>query len=81
MKEKIYIKELANLVSRSTNTIRQWERDKILPYSLMSYRDDNNYRYWTSQQAEGIKDWLKTSGRQPGHGLIKFRKNKHDKTK
>lgn len=69
MGEKIYISDLAKLIGRKPHTIRQWERQKILPYALMSFRGSNGYRYWNLDQVEGIQNWLKKTDRRAGKGL------------
>ncbi len=76
--EKIYISELAKLVGRSAHTVRQWERDKVLPYALMSFRADNGYRFWKPDQVEGIRNWLVKTDRKAGKGLKFYQQEKEN---
>lgn len=75
--EKILIAEVARLVGRKPHTVRQWERQKVLPYTLMPFRDTNGYRFWNMKQVEGIITWLGRTDRRPGKGL-KFYKDQEE---
>ena len=57
--ERIYLKDLAEIVDRSMHTIRQWE----LPQDLEPLRDGRDWRYWTPEQVRGIKRWMRLEKR------------------
>ena len=44
-------KEVAVLVGKDTQTIRNWEDAKVIPASI---RDENDYRYWLEDDIEAI---------------------------
>lgn len=61
--DRVYIGELAEILERKPDTIRGWERTGRLPTDLCSQRGQDvdgylGWRYWTSDQVEGIKQWL-----------------------
>lgn len=45
-------KEVATICGVSTQIIRIWEDNGIIPKSV---RDENDYRYWTEDDIEAIK--------------------------
>lgn len=69
---RVYMRELARLLDRSSHTIRGWERDGLLPRGLRPHRDEKDWRYWTPQQAERLQSWLTGNGMAPGKGLRGF---------
>lgn len=75
--DKIYIGELAKIIHRRPNTIRQWEREKRLPEHLQSHRPSDEegllgWRYWTQGQVEQIKQWMIDEKLYPGSGLVNY---------
>jgi hypothetical protein len=67
--ERVYIREAADKLNRRMATLRKWEAAKDLPPHLMPHRGDRGWRYWTPEQIELIKDWLRDTDRRPGKGL------------
>ena len=47
-------KEVATLCGVSTQTIRIWEDQKVIPNSI---RDENDYRYWDEEALIKIKEY------------------------
>src|SRR5690606_20380970 len=41
----------------------------VLPQHLWPHRGYRGWRYWTPEQIEELKDWLKRTNRVPGKGL------------
>jgi hypothetical protein len=66
---RIYIREAAEMLNRRMTTLRKWEQLGILPDHLIPQRGDRGWRYWTEEQIEGIKKWIKETDRRPGKGL------------
>ena len=71
--DPIYITEVAELINRRPHTIRDWERKGVLPDSLKSNRSSRGWRYWTNQQIQGIKEWMKEEDMRPGKGLPHYK--------
>ena len=70
--ERIYMTELARIIHRKPNTIRKWERLKVLPERLHPKRGFRNRRYWTHAQVHGksgIKAWMRKNDMRPGNTL------------
>jgi hypothetical protein len=70
--DRIYIREAAELLNRRMATLRKWEQVGDLPEHLRPHRGERGWRYWTPDQIEGIKQWMKTTDRRPGKGLPHF---------
>lgn len=47
-------KEVATICGVSTQTIRIWEDQKVIPNSM---RDENDYRYWYEEALTKIKEY------------------------
>ena len=71
-KDHIYIREAAQLLNRRMGTLRKWENDGVLPAQLLPQRGDRGWRYWTPQQIEQIKDWLRDTQRYTGTALENY---------
>lgn len=71
VEERVYIKKAAELLNRRMDTLRRWELRDELPEHLRPYREPTGrrWRYWTLEQIEGIKNWMKETDRRPGKGL------------
>ena len=67
--ERIYIREAAELLHRRMATLRKWEQLGILPTHLLPHRGHRGWRYWTPEQIEGIRQWLRDTDRSAGKGL------------
>lgn len=67
--ERVYIREAADLLNRRMATMRKWEQLGILPKHLLPHRGQRGWRYWTPDQIEGIREWLRETDRRPGKGL------------
>lgn len=63
------ISEVAQRLGRVPHTVRVWEYDKRLPEHLLPQRDERGWRWWTEEQVEGIKQWIKDEDIRPGKGL------------
>lgn len=67
--ERIYIREAAQLLNRRMATLRKWEQLSVLPDHLIPHRGSRGWRYWTPDQVEGIRKWIRETDRRPGKGL------------
>lgn len=47
-------KEVADICGVSNQTIRLWEKAKVIPLSV---RDENDYSYWDDEALEKIKEY------------------------
>lgn len=66
---EIYMSEACELVGRKPATLRDWERRGVLPRKLRSKRSARGWRYWTEDQIEGIRQWMRDNDMRPGKGL------------
>lgn len=67
--DHVYIREAAELLGRRIGTLRKWEQQEILPPELMPNRGYRGWRFWTHDQIEEIKDWLRDTNRYSGTAL------------
>lgn len=67
--DHVYIREAADLLDRRMGTLRKWEQTKVLPLHLRAHRGVRGWRYWTRDQIEGIKNWIRETDRRSGKGL------------
>lgn len=67
--ERIYIRDAARMLNRKMATLRKWEQLGVLPEHLLPHRGARGWRYWTRDQIEGIRKWLRDTDRRPGKGL------------
>lgn len=67
--QRIYIREAAELLKRRMGTLRKWEQDGVLPKNLLPQRGERGWRYWTPDQIEGIKEWIRDTNRHSGNAL------------
>ena len=67
--ERVYIREAAELLNRRMATLRKWEQLGVMPQHLIPHRGERGWRYWTPEQIDGIRDWLRDTDRRPGKGL------------
>lgn len=70
--ERIYIREAAAALNRRISTLRKWEQLGVLPDHLWPQRGQRGWRYWTPEQIEGIKEWIRDTDRRPGKGLAHY---------
>jgi hypothetical protein len=75
---RIYIQEAATLLNRRMSTLRKWESEGILPKGLLPKRGKRDWRYWTPEQIEGIRDWIRATDRRPGKGLPHYNPTEAD---
>lgn len=75
--ERVFIGELAMAVHRKVGTVRRWVTAGMLPVHLRPARADSvsSWRYWTPEQVEGIKQWIRDERVFPGTGLPNFKPN------
>lgn len=74
--KRLKINDVAHYLGRVPHTVRTWQREGRLPEHLLPQRDERGWRYWTEEQAEGIKQWLIEEDIRPGSYFIKkARKN------
>jgi hypothetical protein len=67
------IRDLVDELDRSETTIRNWCRSGRLPEPLRPARKgDLGWRYWTSEQVEGIREWMVEQRMFPGGGLAHY---------
>lgn len=67
--QRIYIREAAELLNRRMATLRKWEQLGVLPEDLVPHRGTRGWRYWTPEQINGIRQWIRETDRRPGKGL------------
>lgn len=67
--DHIYIREASELLYRRMGTLRKWDQQGVLPEHLRSNRGARNWRYWTTEQIEGIKEWIRDTKRYSGNKL------------
>lgn len=67
--ERIYIRQASEMLNRRMATMRKWEQLGLLPEHLLPHRGSRGWRYWTPEQIEGIRKWIKETDRRPGKGL------------
>lgn len=67
--ERVYIREAAEALNRRMSTLRKWEQLDVLPDHLRPQRGHRGWRYWTPDQIEGIRKWIRETERKPGKGL------------
>lgn len=67
--DRLYIGEVAEKLGRKPHTIRVWIYQNKLPQDLLPFRDEKNWRYWNSEQVEGLKAWILAFDIRPGKGL------------
>ncbi len=65
----VYIREASDILMRRMSTLRKWEQLDVLPEHLRSQRGIRNWRYWTMDQIEGIKEWMRETDRRSGNAL------------
>lgn len=70
--ERIYIREAALELNRQMGTLRKWEQLGLLPDDLLPQRGERGWRYWTREQLDGLKAWIKETDRRPGKGLPNY---------
>lgn len=68
----IYIREAAGLLNRQMTTLRKWDQTNVLPVHLRPKRGSRDWRYWTEEQIEGIKEWIRKTDRRSGKGLSHY---------
>jgi hypothetical protein len=76
--EKIYIREAANLLKRRMGTLRKWDQQGILPEHLRSHRGERGWRFWTPEQIEGIKNWIRDTNRYSGNAFPHYNPTEND---
>lgn len=75
--EQLYsIGEVADELDRVPHSIRIWLYKGIVPKHLQPQRDERNWRYWTREQIEGLKEWMIEMDLRPGKGLPTVNNNK-----
>lgn len=67
--DHVYIREAADLLNRRMGTIRKWEQMGVLPLHLRAHRGIRGWRYWTRDQIESLKDWIRDTDRRSGKAL------------
>ncbi len=72
MDANITIGQAAEQLNRKPGTIRKWEREKLLPEDCVPVRDGRGRRYFSPEQIELIKQWIKDTDRRPGKGLAYY---------
>jgi len=72
-RRQIFIKEAAFILNRREDTLRKWETKGALPEHLRPQRASRGWRWWTVEQLDEIKEWMKT--RPIGHALPHYTPN------
>lgn len=68
-KDHVYIREAADILNRRMGTLRKWEQTGVLPKELRPSRGDRGWRFWTREQIEGMKEWIRETQRYSGRAL------------
>jgi hypothetical protein len=76
--ERVYIRDAAEALNRRIATLRKWEQLGVLPHHLIPHRGERGWRYWTPEQIEGMKQWIKETDRRPGKGLPHYDPTEED---
>jgi hypothetical protein len=72
MSANISIGQAAEELNRKPGTIRKWERENILPADCVPVRDSRGRRFFTAEQLDKIRQWIKDTDRRPGKGLAYY---------
>jgi len=77
---RIYIREAAALLNRRMGTLRKWDQDGVLPEELRPHRGHggSQWRFWTPDQIEGIKEWIRKTQRYSGNALPHYNPTEKD---
>jgi hypothetical protein len=67
--DHVYIRQAAEQLNRRMGTLRKWEQQNVLPIRLRSHRGERGWRYWTPEQIEDIKEWIRDTNRYSGKAL------------
>jgi hypothetical protein len=55
---RIYIEEMASLLDRAVQTVRQWVQEDCLPAKLRPKREGGRQKiYWTPSQVDGMRSF------------------------
>lgn len=76
--DRIYIREAAEILNRRMATLRKWEQLGVLPKHLIPHRGTRGWRYWTPDQIQEIRDWIRETDRRPGKGLPHYNPTEAD---
>lgn len=66
------------MLNRRMATLRKWEQLGVLPKHLRPFRGARNWRYWTPEQIEGIKNWIRETDRRSGKALTHWNPTEKD---
>lgn len=79
-RERIYIREASRLLNRRMGTLRKWDQTDVLPLHLRPHRGHggSNWRFWTKEQIEGIKEWIRETERYSGKALTYYNPTEKD---
>jgi D-alanyl-D-alanine dipeptidase len=67
--QHVYIREAADALNRRMSTLRKWCQTDVLPEALRPARGIRGWRYWTPEQIEAIKEWMRETDRRSGKSL------------
>ena len=78
--QHIFIREAARLLNRRMGTLRRWDAEDILPEHLRPHRGHggSKWRFWTPDQIEGIREWVRDTNRHSGNGLKNYNPTEKD---
>lgn len=79
--KKYYIGEVAEELDRVPHSIRIWIYKGIVPKHLLPQRDERNWRFWTQEQIDGLKEWMILSDLRPGKGLQSIMLKRYEEEK
>jgi hypothetical protein len=57
--DRVYMAEIEETLERGRSTVRTWEAKGWLPETLKFHLDEAGWRYWTREQLEEAKLWVK----------------------
>lgn len=67
--DHIYVRQAAEILNRRMGTLRKWDQLGVLPRPLRPHRGIRNWRYWTPEQIDGIREWMRETDRRSGRAL------------
>lgn len=70
--DHVYIREASEALNRRMGTLRRWEQLDVLPPDLKPHRGERGWRFWTRDQIEGLKEWIRSTHRYSGRALPSY---------
>ena len=61
--DRVYMDEIQTELSVHRSTVVTWDNKGWLPEGLEFHRDENQWRYWTREQFEKVREWHNRPGK------------------